>query len=502
MRLAPKQRICFWLLLGLTIFTVVFREAGGVNLDGVEPVILPTSTVAVVQSDRASAADIGYEELKAMIREAVELAGGFSDLIFDGATVVIKPNLVNWTDYTRPGWGGEPLPTEANGVTTDWRVTKAVVELVRELNPGGKVYIMEGSSVPTRLVMEKLKYTPEYIPGADAILPIEEDSGKWKDYKSPGIVAVDLPDGLLHKKYYLNKKYKEADVVISLPCLKNHWHAAVTGAIKNVGIGATPGNIYGNSSTSPGRNSMVDHNNRRGDLHMWIHDFYKCRPVDFVIMDGLQGIQNGPTPCYEVSRTKQLSKDQMNMRLILAGRDAVAVDTVESLIMNWDPQSVKHLVFLNRSELGNICPSAISVKGIRVDEVRKDFAGVRPPAGGHPIKKMTTPAFAYNGYEVQEGQVVFSLVPEACIVKMELCLNGDDRPEQVITGDFHRVAVDLSRLSPGENRITIHAYDRFFNRVAKTYLVQTKPHLGVYEVREDDRVVHQVKEDVYSEIQG
>ena len=78
MRLAPKQRICFWLLLGLTIFTVVFREAGGVNLDGVEPVILPTSTVVIVQSDKASAVDIEYEEIKAMIREAVELAGGYS----------------------------------------------------------------------------------------------------------------------------------------------------------------------------------------------------------------------------------------------------------------------------------------------------------------------------------------------------------------------------------------------------------------------------------------
>ncbi|NLY88185.1 MAG: DUF362 domain-containing protein [Firmicutes bacterium] len=491
MKLTPKQRLSFWLLLGLTVFTVVLREAGGVNLDGVEPVILPTSEVAIVQSDRASAAEIDYEEIKAMIREAVELAGGFSDLIFDGATVVIKPNLVNWTDYTRPGWGGEPLPTEVNGVTTDWRVTKAVVELVRELNPSGKVYVMEGSSVPTRLVMEKLKYTPEYIPGTDGILAIEEDSGGWRDYDSTGIVAVDLPDGLLHKRYYLNKKYKEADVVISLPCLKNHWHAAVTGAIKNVGIGATPGNIYGNSSANPGRNSMVDHNSRRGDLHMWIHDYYKCRPVDFVIMDGLQGIQNGPTPCYEVSRTMRLSKDQMNMRLILAGRDAVAVDTVEALIMNWDPQSVKYLVFLNRSGLGNICPSAISVKGKRVDEIRKDFAGVRPPAGGHPIKKMTTPAFAYTGYEVQEGRVLFSLVPESSIVKMELCLNGEDRPEQVITGDFHRVAVDLSRLNPGENRVTIHAYDRFFNRVTKTFLVRTKPQLVVVQPLEGEANVEQ-----------
>jgi hypothetical protein len=232
---------------------------------------------------------------------------------------------------------------------------------------------------------------------------------------------------------------------------------------------------------------------------MWIHDFYKCRPVDFVIMDGLQGIQNGPTPCYEVSRTTRLSKDQMNMRLILAGRDAVAVDTVESLIMNWDPQSVKYLVFLNQSGLGNICPSAIKVKGKKIDEIRKTFAGVRPPAGGHPIKKMTTPAFTYTGYEVQEGQAVFSLVPDECIVKMELCLNGGE-PEQVITADFHRVAVDLSRLGPGENRLTIHAYDRFFNRVTKTFLVRTKPQVG--QVKKDDLVVDQVREDTLSEVQG
>lgn len=77
----------------------------------------------------------------------------------------------------------------------------------------------------------------------DEFIAIEEDSGAWRDYDSPGITKVNLPNGLLHKEYYLNKKYKEADVVISVPCLKNYWHAAITGGIKNVGIGATPANI-------------------------------------------------------------------------------------------------------------------------------------------------------------------------------------------------------------------------------------------------------------------
>ena len=67
----------------------------------------------------------------------------------------------------------------------------------------------------------------------------------------------------------MNRKYKEADVVISLPCPEEPLAPAVTGAIKNVAISSHPGNIYGNSSRNPGRNSLVDHNSRRGDLHMW-----------------------------------------------------------------------------------------------------------------------------------------------------------------------------------------------------------------------------------------
>jgi len=49
-----------------------------------------------------------------------------------------------------------------NGVTTDWRVTKAVAQLVRELNPNGRIYVMESSAFQqTRTTMVALNYTPE-----------------------------------------------------------------------------------------------------------------------------------------------------------------------------------------------------------------------------------------------------------------------------------------------------------------------------------------------------
>lgn len=97
---------------------------------------------------------------------------------------------------------------------------------------------------------------------------------------------------MLHSSYYLNRKYYEADVLISLPTLKNHGSACITGSLKNVWIGATPGNIYGRTAENPHRGDMVNHAST--DLHRCIHDWNLCKPIDFVIMDGLNGFQNEP----------------------------------------------------------------------------------------------------------------------------------------------------------------------------------------------------------------
>jgi len=457
-----------FLVYKLQIFAPLQNNTSSVN-NMIDYTVSGSSTVAIVQSSVGKAEDIQSDQIKTLVSQAVELAGGFKDLIKNGSTVVIKPNLVTMNDYCLPGWNGRELDKEVNGTTTDWRVAKAVVELVREYNPTGKVYIMEGSSGNTKMFMEHFNYTPQYIPGVDEFIAIEEDSGSWHDLKSEGVVKVDLPNGLLHKEYYLNKKYKEADVLISLPCLKNHWNAAVTGGIKNVGIGATPGNIYGIDPYNPGRNNMVNHDTI--DLHKWIHDFFLCRPVDFVIMDGLQGIQNGPTPCYEISRTDVLSKDQMNMRLIIAGRDPVAVDTVESLIMNWDPQSVGYLKFLCESGAGNLETSKITVLGKQVDEIRKDFAGVIPAAGGAKVIDQKAPKTVVKEYSVEKGILTMSLNTDSDTSKVEVYVN-DKMVSPVITGGFENCKVDISNTAIGNHRVKIWTFDKFLNRSENIISIQ------------------------------
>jgi uncharacterized protein (DUF362 family) len=66
-------------------------------------------------------------------------------------------------------------------------------------------------------------------------------------------------------------------------------------------------------------------------------------------MDGLQGLQNGPSSIWSGT---DYATDKMNMRLILAGRNAVAVDTVEARVMGCDPAKVPYLALLEADGVG------------------------------------------------------------------------------------------------------------------------------------------------------
>jgi uncharacterized protein (DUF362 family) len=103
-----------------------------------------------------------------------------------------------------------------------------------------------------------------------------------------------------------------------------------------------------------------------------IRDFYGIRPADFVVMDGLQGLEHGPLPVWDDSGTYDYASSTKNMRLILAGRDAVAVDTIEALVMKCDPKQVSFLTKLESD--GTTDPAQITVVGKQVADVARAFA--------------------------------------------------------------------------------------------------------------------------------
>jgi uncharacterized protein (DUF362 family) len=80
-------------------------------------------------------------------------------------------------------------------------------------------------------------------------------------------------------------------------------------------------------------------------------------------------------PVWDDSGTHDYPSSVKGMRLILAGRDAVAVDTIEALVMKCNPQKVPSLSQLDSDGLGTTDPARITVVGKQVADVARAFAG-------------------------------------------------------------------------------------------------------------------------------
>jgi len=439
--------------------------------------ILPAANVGMVKSEKANVLDIGYDELEQMVRDAVEMAGGLAGIISDGNSVVLKPNIVV------NNFLGKAISTEANGMVTDWRVVSVVAKMVREINPSGKILVIEGSASPSTMEgYQLLKYTKEYIPEVDVFMDIEDNSGDWQDRDSEDLRSVllladkalypdfKLPNG--SAPYYYNKEYFEADVFISLPVLKNHESAGVTGAIKNMGIGGTPTNIYGNSENANGRWEVISHS--ASQLHKFIHDFYYGRPADFAIMDGIQGYSNGPN---FNNGPREIEGHQEGMGLILASADPLAMDAIASLVMFHDPRQVPHLVYLNNDGLGCADPMAIRVNGSLVSDVKKPFAHEN-----HATKCSYTdaspPSASIGDMILEEKLLKISLEDTEGLSRVDIQVDGQ-LLDQFIIGDFENIEVDLSSFDLTDSLLTLFIHDRYMNTGKLTAKIGTTSTLGV-----------------------
>jgi uncharacterized protein (DUF362 family) len=434
-----------------------------------ESIIEPKATVAIVRSDKAQAADITLEDIDIMIREAVKMAGGFDTLIHEGDLVVIKPNVI--AGRTQGDSYSNSFPQKANGSATDYRIIQVVVNMVREKNTTGKIILIEGSGYgPTRKNINAIGYNN--INGLDSIICLDENITKWYDTASANLQKVSLPTGKNNyysaNKYYLNKIYYDADVLISLPCLKSHFLTGITGAVKNVGIGATPVEIYGNGTTSPeddlpGRWNHIDHGITTPlnmPVHKWIHDFYMCRPVNYVIMDGLQGAQYGPYPGSNTYHS--LASVQKNLRVILAGNDPLAVDAIESLIAGFDPYQIGYLVQLAEDTVGCINPAFIKVKGTQVHEIKTPFSEDNPGALCKYNDFIAPEDVSLISCSLSNNEINISLLTGDEVAKVEIAYN-DTILDPIVINNFSSITIPYINTDGDANKVSVLLYDKYLN---------------------------------------
>jgi uncharacterized protein (DUF362 family) len=236
--------------------------------------------------------------------------------------VLIKPNYIN----------AKPPST---GVTTDGRVVEGVVRFLREHNYA-KVIIGEGSGFGE--TFEAFK-----VAGLDSVA--ERWGVRLVDLNKDEFVEVEPPDPLSLKKVRVAKTALDSQIV-SVPKLKPHRIATVTLSLKNMmGALASKGSMHTGLSLSEN-----------------IADLASLLRPCLSVVDGIVASEGHET-----------SGNPVQMDLVIAGTDPVAVDAIGSEVMGIRPSDVKHLVFAEKKGLGTCSLDQITVLGAPIENVRKKF---------------------------------------------------------------------------------------------------------------------------------
>jgi uncharacterized protein (DUF362 family) len=140
--------------------------------------------------------------------------------------------------------------------------------------------------------------------------------------------------------------------VISISRLKTHNSVVMTGAVKNLAMGAplNPGAVNGSKPISYKRNM---HSGGSRFLH---YNMFLIAPYilpDFAIIDGLEGMEgNGP-----------INGTAVDHRIAMASFDAVAIDSMAARLMDIPLEDVGYLNYCAAAGFGNIERDKIDIIG-------------------------------------------------------------------------------------------------------------------------------------------
>jgi len=180
------------------------------------------------------------------------------------------------------------------------------------------------------------------VAGVDAVA--ERWDVKLVDLNKDKIIEVNQPNPLSIKKIKVAKTNLES-IIISVPKLKLHRIATVTLSLKNMmGALASKGSMH------------------KGSLSKNIVDLASVLRPSISVVDGIIAGEGHET-----------SGNPVEMNLVIAGTDPVAVDAVGAAVMGISPTDVKHLVLAEKKGLGTCDLEKITVLGEPIEKVKRKF---------------------------------------------------------------------------------------------------------------------------------
>lgn len=249
------------------------------------------------------------QEAYRAIRESIDLLGGMERFVSRGERILLKPNLL----------AGKPPET---AVTTHPEVVRVIIRLVKE---AGGVPIVGDS------------------PGLGTALKVADKCGVASVCREEGVELIDLktlvvaenPGGLTFKRLEVAKEALDCDGIINIPKLKTHAQMFLTLGVKNL-FGCVPGKLKPQWHLSAGVESS--------HFAAMLLDLYSFLKPRLTVMDGIVGMEgNGPG-----------AGDPRKIGLVFASADAVALDTVATIVLGADPHDLPLL-------------KAASIRGLKTD---------------------------------------------------------------------------------------------------------------------------------------
>ena len=235
--------------------------------------------------------------------------------------ILIKPNYIN-------------SKHPSTGITTDSRVIEGIVRFLRERKIE-EIIIGEGSGFADTFQAFK-------VAGVDAVA--ERWGVELVDLNKDKFIEVNPPDPLSLKKVRVAKTALES-TIISVPKLKPHRIATVTLSLKNMmGALASKGSMH------------------KGKLSQNIADLASVLRPSISVVDGIIAGEGHET-----------SGNPVQMNLVIAGTDPVAVDAVGAAVMDIPPTDVKHLLLAEKKGLGTCNLEEITVLGEPIEKVKRKF---------------------------------------------------------------------------------------------------------------------------------
>jgi uncharacterized protein (DUF362 family)/NAD-dependent dihydropyrimidine dehydrogenase PreA subunit len=274
--------------------------------------------------------------IKEAVKKTIDLLGGINSFIEGAKKVLLKPNLLMAPEDER----------QREMIRTDPRILEALTELIN-----GEYQILIGDcsgvviSGGSRAALRRSGYLSLGDKKNVTVHSLEKN----------GPIKSQI-NGKRLKEALVSKDFLEADAVINIPKMKTHSLTLYTGAIKN---------LYGTITGGEKRRIHVLGNNLKGfsqclvDIYSFEKEMINLNVMDAVIaMEGL-GPSTSGTP--------------VEMNLILASPDAIALDAVAASLMGLQPLKVPMIKFAAEQNLGVADLSKIQILGEPLKEHTRKF---------------------------------------------------------------------------------------------------------------------------------